>query len=117
MTISTFQDFHAGKIEDFELKTNFHLSAGGFNTKIPFTTFEPDDRKRQLIYAIPPQSGEMTYRAYLLAFGGIGQTGSCVDFKPFIPKNTKAIDIEVIDLLQDSSSGEYYQDSDHIDLK
>jgi hypothetical protein len=111
-----YQDYHNGVKEDFELKTNFHLTRGIFNSGIPFTTFEPAGRRRQL--ALPPNSGndELSYRTYLLTFQGVRADGSCVTFQPFFPNDTKQADVEVVDLLPDAESDLFYHSSIKLDV-
>jgi len=107
-TFQEYQDYHSGSIDLYELKTNFHLPKGAFNTQIPFTTFEPPDRRRQLMLAPNGSNEERTYRAYLITLKGVRPQGSCVDFSPYSPSDAKQIKVEIVDLLPASDSDMYY---------
>ena len=112
-----YQSFHEGKNEEFHLKNNFHLPAGWLNRKIPFTTSDPAERRRQLLYADQDRAKEQTYRAYLLTLDQVARAGTCVDFKPFFPKNVTSFSVETVDLLKESDSDNYYRDSISAELK
>jgi hypothetical protein len=105
------QDYHQGVREDFQVKTNFYLTRGLFNPRIPFSTFEPAERRRQLAFAQDGSSDELTYRTYLMTFQGVRTDGSCVTFQPFFPNGTKQTEVEVIDLLPDADSDLFYRSS------
>jgi hypothetical protein len=97
-----YNNFHNGSAQDFSLSANFHLTAG---SEIPFSTADEGPRS-QLVLAPNPASEERSYRAYLLNFQSIAAQGSCVDFSPNFPNDTKRATIETIDLLP--AAGDIY---------
>ena len=115
-TYADYQDYHSGKKEIFDLKTNFQLARGAFNPEIPFTTFEPITRRQQLSLPKNSENQERTYKVYLITMDGVRDIGSCVDFKPFIPSDTKDMRVEVIDLLPAIDSGNFYRSSASISI-
>jgi hypothetical protein len=102
-----YQDYHAGSAEIFNLQTNFHLTRGVFSRQIPFTTYDPAERRRQFSFPQPGANEEASYRAYLLTLDGIQSQATCVDFKPFFPNGTKQTEIEAVDLRPEQDSGLY----------
>ena len=78
-----YQDFHAGGQSHQELRFNFHLAEGIGDRSIPFTTFDPVERTRQLLFGQQTSEAEETYRTYLLTMTGVNPGGSCVDFLPY----------------------------------
>jgi hypothetical protein len=111
VSYENYQDYHNGVREDFEVKTNFHLTKGLFNSRIPFSTFEPAERRRQLAFPQEGTSDELTYRTYLMTFQGVRTDGSCVTFQPFFPNGTMQTEVEIIDLLPDVDSDMFYRPS------
>ena len=103
-----FQDFHREGQESFPLRANFHLTrALVFGRQIPFTTYEPSERRQQLVLPKPAAGEEASYRVYLFLLDGVRPDGSCVDFKPFFPNGTKQAEIEVVNLTPNKESGQF----------
>jgi hypothetical protein len=111
-----YQQFHEDAEEVYDLKTNFHLTSGEFVASVPFTTYEPSDRRRQLL--LPPNNTglELTYRVYLFTLTGVRDDGSCVDFQPFFPSSVLDAKLEAVDLWAAGDSGEFYRSTIKFDL-
>lgn len=112
-----YQAFHNGTREIFRIKNNFHLSSGVFNRRIPFTTFNPQERRMLLSYPTPPENTEETFRSYLFPLDGLHPDGTCVDFAPVIPQGTKKLRVEIVDLLDNPETAVFFHDSLGIGLK
>jgi hypothetical protein len=111
-----YQDFHTGAKEHFKIKNNFHLSKGWFRQAIPFTTFDPEDRRSELLYAEVGENDEKTFRSYLFLLDGVQPGGSCVDFKPVIPDATKALRVQIIDLRENVENAIHYRGTLDLEL-
>jgi hypothetical protein len=111
-----YQDFHSGTKQHFRIKNNFHLSKGWFRRAIPFTTFDPEGRRSELLYAEIGENDEKTFRSYLFILDGVQLTGSCVDFKPVIPEATKALRVQVIDLRENVETAIHYRGTIDLEL-
>lgn len=112
-----YQRFHTNDASNQDLRFNFHLAEGARDRSIPFTTFDPTERKKQLLYAQQAGDTQETYRSYLLTLRGVASEGSCIPFVPYFDAvgASKAL-VEFVDLYP-HEAGHYIRNRVRVTLK
>jgi hypothetical protein len=104
--LTSYQTFHEGG-DNSKLKRNFHLTSGLTRSDIPFDSYDPADRLKEMLF--PKLDGERSYRAYLHAYKAMQDEGTCVDFGTYFPDGTSGVEMSIVDLSPDEEGGVFYR--------